>query len=83
MESITGNNKYIGFLINRNGDLSYSIGPFEDFVINGTSNFDSTEVNFDQESPISLVMPYLTQVGIVSSSPNNNNHGYIRFYREQ
>jgi len=68
LESVTGNNKYIGFLINRGGELSYLIGPFEEFVVSGVSNFDTNDVNFDQESPLNLVMPYLTQVGIVSKS---------------
>ena len=68
LESVTGNNKYIGFLINRGGDLSYMIGPFEEFVLSGSSTFETNDVNFDQESPLNLVMPYLTQVGIVSKS---------------
>ena len=67
LESLAGNDKYIGFLIKRNEELCYYISNFEEFVLKPGSLEEKT-ANFVAGGPLKLIMPYLSQVSITSSN---------------
>ena len=71
LESIAGNGKYLGFLLrNSDSSLKYLIGPFDQFVLKLRDALELHSLQFcvGQGHKLKLLMPYLSQVAIVSSS---------------